>query len=150
MLSTAFLWHDYGHSPIGSRSDIERVPIDRLQAFYRRYYQPDNAVLVVAGKFDPRKRWSWIKELWSDPKPDPQARPALYGRARAGRRARSGLAPRGRRADLDRWPITGPRARTRIRCRCRCSWAMLVDPPSGRLYKALVESKKAISVEGEA
>src|SRR5450432_2223346 len=51
-LSTAYLWHNYGHSTIGSREDIERVPIDRLQAFWRKYYQPDNVVLLVAGKFD--------------------------------------------------------------------------------------------------
>jgi zinc protease len=51
-ISTAFLWHNYGHSTIGARSDIENVPIERLQAFYHKYYQPDNAVLLVAGKFD--------------------------------------------------------------------------------------------------
>ncbi len=52
-LSTAYLWHNYGHSTIGARSDIENAPIERLQAFYHKYYQPDNAVLLVAGKFDP-------------------------------------------------------------------------------------------------
>ena len=51
-VSTAYLWHNYGHSTIGARSDIENVPIERLQAFYHKYYQPDNAVLLVAGKFD--------------------------------------------------------------------------------------------------
>jgi zinc protease len=55
VMSTAFLWHNYAHSTIGARADIENVPIERLQAFYRRYYQPDNAVLVVAGKFDEAK-----------------------------------------------------------------------------------------------
>ena len=44
-------WHNYGHSTIGEKSDIEGAPIERLQAFYRTYYQPDNAVLVVAGTF---------------------------------------------------------------------------------------------------
>ena len=50
--STAYLWHNYGKATIGARSDVEDVPIDRLQGFYRKYYQPDNAVLVVAGKYD--------------------------------------------------------------------------------------------------
>ncbi|MBK8154702.1 MAG: insulinase family protein [Saprospiraceae bacterium] len=49
-MSTAFLWQNYGQSTIGARSDIENVPIERLQDFYRKYYQPDNAVLTVAGK----------------------------------------------------------------------------------------------------
>jgi zinc protease len=52
VVATAYLWHNYGKSVIGSRADIERVPIDRLAAFYRKYYQPDNAVLVIAGQFD--------------------------------------------------------------------------------------------------
>src|SRR5437868_13288062 len=53
VLSTAFLWHNYGKSTIGSRADIERVPVDRLAAFYRKYYQPDNAVVTIAGQIDP-------------------------------------------------------------------------------------------------
>ena len=62
VLSTAFLWHNYGNTTIGARTDIENVPIERLQAFYRKYYQPDNAVLVVAGRFDPRRAVDIIKE----------------------------------------------------------------------------------------
>jgi zinc protease len=50
--STAYLWHNYGNTTIGARSDVERVPIERLQAFYKTWYQPDNAVLIVAGRFD--------------------------------------------------------------------------------------------------
>ncbi len=55
VLSTAYLWHNYGKSTIGSRADIERVPIDRLEAFYKKYYQPDNAVITIAGQIDPTK-----------------------------------------------------------------------------------------------
>ena len=55
MMVAAFEWHNYGKSTIGNRTDIERVPIDNLQAFYKKYYQPDNAMLVVAGKFDEAK-----------------------------------------------------------------------------------------------
>ncbi|RZA37480.1 MAG: insulinase family protein [Lysobacteraceae bacterium] len=51
--STAFLWHNYGKSTIGARSDVEGVPIDRLQAFYRQWYQPDNATLIIAGRIEP-------------------------------------------------------------------------------------------------
>ena len=45
VLAAAFKCHNYGKSTIGNRSDIEHVPIERLEAFYRKYYQPDNAVL---------------------------------------------------------------------------------------------------------
>ncbi len=70
MLSTAFLWHNYGNTTIGARADLENVPIDRLQAFYRNYYQPDNSVLTVAGKFDEEKTLKLIDKYFSSiPKP---------------------------------------------------------------------------------
>src|SRR5260370_15891806 len=50
--AAAYEWHNYGKSTIGNRSDIERVPIQNLQAFYRKYYHPDNLALIIPGKFD--------------------------------------------------------------------------------------------------
>ncbi len=62
--AAGFDWHNYGKDTIGARTDIERVDIDRLQAFYRIYYQPDNAVLIVAGKFDPdRDARAWSRSI---------------------------------------------------------------------------------------
>ncbi len=52
LFSAAFDWHNYGNLPIGNRGDIENVGIENLRAFYRTYYQPDNATLLIAGKFD--------------------------------------------------------------------------------------------------
>jgi zinc protease len=52
IMAAAYEWHNYGHTTIGARSDLENVPIEKLQAFYRKHYQPDNAVLMVAGKLD--------------------------------------------------------------------------------------------------
>jgi zinc protease len=60
--STAFLWHNYGKSTIGSREDIEKVPAERLLAFYKKYYQPDNAVLTISGKIDEAKTLQWVNE----------------------------------------------------------------------------------------
>src|ERR1700676_144240 len=62
VVATAYLWHNYGKAVIGSRADLERVPIDRLAAFYRKYYQPDNAVLVIAGQFDVSKALAMVTD----------------------------------------------------------------------------------------
>ena len=71
VMSAAYDWHNYGNSTIGARADIEQVPIDRLQAFYRKYYQPDNAVLVVAGRFEPARALELIVDKFgSIPRPD--------------------------------------------------------------------------------
>jgi zinc protease len=70
-LATAFEWHNYGKSTIGARADLENVAIERLQAFYRKYYQPDNSVLVVAGRFDPDRALELIVEKFGAiPAPD--------------------------------------------------------------------------------
>src|SRR5207245_10453661 len=68
--AAAYEWHNYGKSTIGNRSDIERVQIENLQAFYKKYYQPDNVVLIVAGKFDEAKALDLVRKyLGSIPKP---------------------------------------------------------------------------------
>lgn len=52
MMASAFQWHNYGKTTIGARSDVENVDIAQLQQFYKLYYQPNNAVLIVTGRFD--------------------------------------------------------------------------------------------------
>jgi zinc protease len=70
MQSLSYDWHAYGRPTIGNRSDIENVKISNLQAFYHTYYQPDNAVLLVAGKFDPAATLGTISRLFGAiPKP---------------------------------------------------------------------------------
>ncbi|MGR3812413.1 M16 family metallopeptidase [Jiulongibacter sp. NS-SX5] len=69
--SAAYVWHNYGNSTIGSREDLERVPIDKLQSFYKKYYQPDNAILIVAGKFEPEATLALVNEYFGPiPKPE--------------------------------------------------------------------------------
>ena len=78
--ATAYLWHNYGKDVIGARSDVEGVPIDRLQAFYRKYYQPDNALLVVTGKFETERALELIAETFGTiPRPDRSAENMLWG-----------------------------------------------------------------------
>src|SRR2546430_437583 len=76
--SASFDWHNYGKSTIGARSDVENVDIGRLQAFYRMYYQPDNAVLIVAGRFDADKTLAAIaRDFGPIPRPA-RVLPRLY------------------------------------------------------------------------
>ena len=68
--STAYLWHNYGKATIGSKEDIEKVPIANLKAFYKKYYQPDNAVLTIAGKIDEAKTLELVNQYFGIiPKP---------------------------------------------------------------------------------
>jgi len=75
-LGTMYNWHNYGKSPIGARSDIENVDIARLQAFYRRYYQPDNATLIVSGRFDTASVLAQVaRDFGAIPKPQRELQP---------------------------------------------------------------------------
>lgn len=62
MSSMAFLWHNYGNSTIGARSDVENFPFSRLREFYTKHYRPDNAVLTIAGRFDNAKTKALIEQ----------------------------------------------------------------------------------------
>ncbi len=148
MASAAYLWHNYGHAIIGARSDIENVPIERLQAFYRKYYQPDNAVLLISGKFDaaaalrliehhfngiPRPARTLVATYTSEPTQDGERSVTLR---RAGEVQLVGAQyhlPPGSHADFPAIDILV---------------TALTKVPGGRLHRALVEAGKASSVYG--
>ncbi len=78
LLSVSYDWHNYGKSTIGARSDLENVDISNLQAFYKKYYQPDNATLIVAGKIDEAKTLKLIKKYFGKLKKPKRELTPLY------------------------------------------------------------------------
>jgi len=143
--AAAFEWHNYGKDTIGNRSDIERVPIDNLQAFYKKYYQPDNVVLIVAGRFEEPRALELVEKYFgSIPKPGrkldqtyteepPQDGERTVVLRRVGTVGSVGVAyhmPAAAHADWAPLSLLG---------------GLLSQSPNGRMYKALVESKLATS-----
>jgi len=53
--AAAYTAHTYGRPVIGWMSEVETLAAADAQAFYRKYYTPSNAALVVAGDVDPKK-----------------------------------------------------------------------------------------------
>jgi zinc protease len=148
ILSTAFLWHNYGHSTIGARSDVEKMPIERLQAFYRNHYRPDNAVLLVAGRIDPATTLARIVATFGKLPRPAQALEPTYTREpvqdgerevvvrRVGETTYVGSAyhvPAGPHPDSAAVDLLAD---------------VLGHTPTGRLHKALVEAKLATQVGG--
>ena len=146
IMAAAYTWHNYGKATIGNRSDIERVPVENLQAFYRKYYQPDNAMVVVAGQFDEDTALVFIhKHFGAIPRPQRQLdttyteEPEQDGERlvtlrRVGQVGAVGVVyhiPAGPHLEFPALQVLGN---------------ILSTQPSGRLYKALVETKKATSV----
>jgi zinc protease len=146
VFSTAYLWHNYGKSTIGARSDIEHVPIERLQAFYRKYYQPDNAVLTIAGHVDEAKTLVLVAKYFGGiPKPT-RTIEKTYTEEPAQDGERTVTL---RRAGDDKVMIVGVHVPALAHPDGPLSNVLgdvFANAPSGRLYKALVESRKAGSV----
>lgn len=142
----AYDWHNYGKDTIGARSDVENVPIDRLQAFYRRYYQPDNAVLLVAGKFDEAKTLDLIKKYFGPiPKPS-RVLPPNYTVEPTQDGERQVTVRRVGDTQLVFAGYHIPAASHADGAAIDIMSSVLADTPSGRLYRSLVEAKKATSV----
>jgi len=147
-MSTAFLWHNYGHSTIGARSDIERVPIERLQAFYKTYYQPDNAVLLVAGRFDEAKALAKIAAHFGPlPKPT-RALPHTYTEEPTQDGERSVTLRRVGDVQAVCAAYHTPAGSHADSAAVDVLVEVLADTPAGRLHKTLVEAKKASEVSG--
>jgi zinc protease len=146
ILSVAYDWHNYANTPIGARSDIEGVPIDKLQAFYRQYYQPDNALLLVAGKIDEAATLKLVQEYFAgiprpsrvlpelhtiEPTQDGERRVALRRTGDVQAAVIAYHAPSGLHEDSAALQIFGQ---------------VMADSPAGRLYKEIVEKGKAAGV----
>src|SRR5580704_15430672 len=149
MIATAYEWHNYGKSTIGNRADIERVPIESLHDFYTRFYQPDNVILVVAGKFESKKTLEWVAKYFGPiPRPErplnttyteepPQDGERIVRLRRVGSTAEVGAVYHIPAGGDPEYPAVEVLAQ------------ILADDPAGRLYKSLVETKKAAVVYGD-
>lgn len=146
IVSTAYLWHNYGNSTIGSKEDIERVKAPTLRRFYEKHYQPDNATLVVAGKFDENQALKYISQYFSViPRPSRvldqtyTVEPAQDGE-RFVELKRSGDSK-----IVGALYHTAPYADKDYAALDALS-EILTSDPSGYLYKAMIDSHKAASV----
>jgi zinc protease len=148
MESVMFDWHNYAHATIGARSDIENVPFANLRAFYARYYQPDNVVLVVAGKFDVDRTLALVAQYFG-PIPRPgRTLPPLYTVEPVQDGTRSVTLDR---AGSEQWVAAAfhaPAAAAPDGVAMTALTDIMTTEPAGRLYKALVETHKAAAIGG--
>lgn len=143
VMSTAYLWHNYGKSTIGSRSDVENVPVERLRAFYEKYYQPDNAVLVLAGKFEPAEALDLVEATFGVIPRPARTIPPTYTVEPVQDGERSVTLRRTGDVHVVMAAYHGVGAAHPDYAAFRALRFILTDEPSGRLHKALVEKRLA-------
>ncbi|MFT3754719.1 MAG: pitrilysin family protein [Pseudoxanthomonas sp.] len=150
--AAAFDWHNYGNLPIGARSDVEGVPIENLQAFYRTYYQPDNALLVLAGRFQPAAALPRIAAHFGPLKKPSRTLRAAHTVEPAQDGEREVIVRRVGDIALVAASYHVPALAHPDSAALSVLANALADNPNGRLYKALVEPKIAAAsvASGEA
>ena len=146
--AAAFEWHNYGQTTIGNRADIEKVPADNLRRFYQKYYQPDNVILVIAGKFDEKKSLEFVKNYFGViPRPERKLEPTyteepaqdgerMVTLRRVGEVALAATLyhiPSGGHPDFAAVDVLS---------------TIMTSEPAGRLYESLVKRRVAASVFG--
>ena len=62
----AFTKHPYRWQTLGDPEHIRNATFDDINNFYKTYYVPNNAVLVVAGDFDEKQAKEWIQKYFND------------------------------------------------------------------------------------
>ncbi|MEO6611527.1 MAG: pitrilysin family protein [Chitinophagaceae bacterium] len=148
VLSSMYLWHNYGKSTIGSKEDIERVKAENLKVFYKKYYQPDNAVLLVAGKFDEKKALAYIQQYFGPiPKPTRVLQPTYTVEPPQDGERNVELR---RTGDIQYVSMAyhTPSVADKDYAANDALIQVLTNDPSGILYKKLVETKLASKISG--
>jgi|TARA_A100001391_G_scaffold143802_1_gene101609 zinc protease len=148
--SAAYQWHSYGNDTIGARSDVENVDIEQLRAFYRLYYQPDNAVLIVSGRFEPGETLSLINDAFKAiPRPE-RPLPTEYTVEPVQQGEQEVIVRRSGGTPLVIAQYHIPAAASPEFVALDLGAMILSDTPSGRLYKALVQNDLAAHTFGFA
>jgi zinc protease len=147
-LASLFQWHNYGKPTIGARSDVENVDIGRLQAFYRLYYQPDNATLTVSGKFDTAQVLNWVQASFGKIAKPKRTLPRLYTLEPVQDGERSYTLRHVGGVPLLLASYHAPAAAHADYAAIEAIALILGDEPSGRLHRQLVQAQRAASVWG--
>ncbi len=145
VLAAAYNFHPYGKSVIGNRTDVERVPIANLAAFYKKYYEPDDADLVIAGQFDETKALAMVADtLGAIAKPD-RVLTQPYTEEPTQEGERSVMLRRVGNLQEIYVVYHIPAALHPDIAPLEVMASILGEPQTGRLYKALVDTGKATS-----
>jgi predicted Zn-dependent peptidase len=132
----------YEHTPIGTMADLDAAQIDWVREFHDAYYAPNNAVLAIAGDFDPDEALALVRKFFGDAKPqpnvpafDPPKMPAQTAPREAIVEDLHARLP----AVLMGWPI--PPTRDKEHYALELAAGILADGESSRLVKLLVKDR---------
>lgn len=144
--AVAYDWHNYGNSSMGNRHDVLNVSTENLKAFYKKYYQPDNAVVTLSGHFNTKEALELIAKYFGKiPKPK-RPSPQLWTKEHIQDGERSVILRRSSHQQVLMAAYHVPSALHSDTPALTVLNQLLTDQSSGKLYQALVQSKLASGV----
>lgn len=78
LFNNAFLYHPYHWTPIGFKDDIKNWTIEDIKKFHANYYQPSNAIIIVAGDIDAKTVFEQSEKYFKDIKSKPVLYPSAH------------------------------------------------------------------------
>jgi len=147
--ATAYEAHPYHHSTIGWRSDIEKVPTEKLRQFYDTFYWPDNATVSIVGDVEPAKALALIKKYYGGIPHSPRAIPEMYTEEPPQTGARRVMLKRAGELGSVMIAWKGPNARDSDLPALNVLGSILSEGENSRLSRALVDKSLATGAGGD-
>ncbi|MEO6741847.1 MAG: pitrilysin family protein, partial [Chthoniobacteraceae bacterium] len=147
--AAAFQAHPYHHDTIGWRSDIERVPIEKLRAFYDTFYWPDNATATVIGDFDPAVALAEIQKHYGAIPKAPHPIPQIYTEEPEQTGPRRTIVKRGGELGVVAIAHKIPQATHADWPAVQVLSAILTHGKTSRCYRALTDKNLTSEVSGQ-
>lgn len=145
--ATAFIAHPYHHPTIGWRSDIEKVPIEKLREFYDTFYWPNNATITVIGDFKPAAALALVKNHFGAIPRSPKPIPQLYTEEPAQTGGRRVIVKRPGEVGVVQIAYKVPATLHPDHAALDVLAAVLSEGKTSRLYRALIDRNLAISAD---
>lgn len=140
----AFKVHPYRNPVVGWLQDVERATAEQQTAYYRRYYQPNNAVLVIAGDFETDQVLARVSKLFGSIPTGPAQAPMLLEEP----------PQRGERRLVVRWRSKVPRLSIAYHApeiahpdtyALQVLAVVLAEGKASRLYQRMVEDEQSVT-----
>lgn len=145
----SFVVHPYRRPGIGSIEELDASTIADVQAFHSTFYRPDNAVLIVAGDFDPKQLDTWV-DRYLGPIPKPVTAIPRVTVSEPARTEEKQFTEHGANVPLPAVALTWliPSARSDDAEPLQIAETILSEGDSSRLYQSLVYRKQLAQSAG--
>ena len=146
ILKSAYGNQYLGRLPVGDLNELQSIKMQELNQFYQTWYTPNNAVLVVAGKFNPAEVLAAVDQNFSALKAKPiPASVKVPGFDPAKIKQREFKVQKG--SDYAKFNLYLNRADNKIQTALGLAPLLFTMQPSGHLYKDIVETGTATTVQ---